>query len=463
MFAKKGFFKGFSIILFISAFVLIYPGIGKTAEPTNEELLQRIEMLEEALEVMPVLQQELQTLRQLLEQNSEATQQAEKRAVAAEVKAEQATRTAQTAVEEIGRDGPMPDTMWHLAGYADAGAMFQTNGGDDTFAFGHFNPMFHFQYKDIVMFEGEMEFEIADDGSTEVALEYAQLDFFLHDNLTLVVGKFLSPIGQFKERLHPTWINKIGYAPAGFGHDGVQPDSEVGIMVRGGVMVGKRSMVTYALMVGNGPRLGHEGNAEFKGFGRDDNQNKAFGGRLGFLPVPYLELGVSYLKGKLNGLHGDEGDAHSETFILAEDLEPTSANVKVWGADAAYTRGPWDFRFEYLNSVRDPLNSFSEEDDEIVALSRLTLKAWYIQLAYRLSEITENRFLQKFEPVVRYGKFTVMGNEELEEENAQTRLNIGLNYWIAPSLVGRMGYERRKFLHDGRVEELFLFQAAYGF
>ena len=65
--------------------------------------------------------------------------------------------------------------------------------------------------------------------------------------------------------------------------------------------------------------------------------------------------------------------------------------------------------------------------------------------------------------MVRYGKFNISGNHHLEEENAQTRLNIGLNYWIAPSLVARIGYEQRKFLVEGIKEKLILLQAAYGF
>ena len=436
----KKLFTVLSISTFIALPVLILAPPLAAQEPTNQELLERIEALEE----------ELQYFRDILEANTEKATEAGERAAAAEAKAEEATRTAESAA--ASRTAKLlSDTKWHLAGYADAGAMFRTKGGDDTFAFGHFNPVFHFQYKDIVMFEGELEFEIDEDGKTEVALEYATLNFLVHDNVSIIVGKFLSPIGQFQERLHPTWINKIGYAPAGFGHDGAQPGGDVGIMVRGGVSVGKRSMFSYSLMVGNGPRMGHEGGLELEGFGRDDNQNKAFGGRIGFLPVPYFEIGGSYMKAAVNGLEGTGA------------LMPTTGNVKIWGADAAYTRGPWDFRFEYLNTVRDALNSAEEEGGEVEALDRLVLKAWYVQLAYRLSEITSSPFLRRLEPVIRYGKFNISGSHHLEEENAQTRLNIGLNYWVAPSLVARIGYEQRKFLVEGIKEKLILLQAAYGF
>lgn len=444
-----------SIFTFIAFAVFLSINSVQAQEPTNEELLTRIEALEA----------ELQYFRDLLQTNIQKTNEAEERAVAAEAMAVEATRVAENTAEAASGEPPLPDTLWHLSGYADAGARFvSSNLGNDSFAIGHFNPAFHFQYRDLVLFEGELEFEIEDDGATEVKLEYAAINFLVHNNATLVIGKFLSPVGQFQERLHPSWINKIGDAPAGFVHDGAQPEADVGIQVRGGVDVGSRSTFTYALALGNGPRLGHEGAAAFEGFGGDDNQNKSFSGRLGFLPVPYLEFGVSYLTGKIKGQEGpghDEG--HTEAITIMNELEPTSATVKIWGVDAAYTRGPWDFRFEYLNSVRGAINSFSEEEEEIVMFPKLTMKAWYVQLAYRLSEITDSRILQKFEPVVRYGRFNITGSEELFEENAQKRLNFGLNYWIAPSIVGRIGYERRKFLYDGRLEKILMLQAAYGF
>ena len=99
----------------------------------------------------------------------------------------------------------------------------------------------------------------------------------------------------------------------------------------------------------------------------------------------------------------------------------------------------------------------------VEALEQMAMKAWYVQLAYRLSEITSSTFLQRLEPVVRYGKFNISGNHHLEEENAQTRINIGLNYWFAPSIVTRIGFEQRKFLVEGTKEKLIMLQAAYGF
>ncbi|RLC97733.1 MAG: hypothetical protein DRI46_12465, partial [Chloroflexi bacterium] len=47
------------------------------------------------------------------------------------------------------------DSIYHLSGYTDAG-FYGAEGGDGSFATGHFAPILHYQYKDLVLFEGEL-------------------------------------------------------------------------------------------------------------------------------------------------------------------------------------------------------------------------------------------------------------------------------------------------------------------
>lgn len=420
-----------------------YAFTGPARAQNDEALLQRIERLERELE-------ELKVLLKVREQAKE-----ERSAPAAEPISKEARKpvdspvTGASRVPEHKHAAKRSNTIWHLSGYADAGFIVSDTDRNDSFTAGKFNPAFHFQYKDWLLFESELEMTVDDEGETELELEYSQLDFLLHDSVTLVVGKFLSPVGQFQERLHPSWINKLPNAPAGFGHDGAQPEGDVGVQLRGGIPLG-RTLLTYVIMAGNGPRLGHEGGVAFEGFGGDDNGNKSLGGRIGFLPLPYLEIGASYLTAKVDGEEG------------LGAVEPTRADVDLWGIDAAYTRGSWDVRAEYLNVARDGLFSASEEEAIVSFLPKFRLKAWYAQIAYRLPKIGNASFLQNFEPVFRYGEFSIDGSEELEEEAAENRFNFGLNYWLAPSAVIKGSVERRNFKgpeHDTRFE----FQFSYGF
>lgn len=352
------------------------------------------------------------------------------------------------------------DAKWHLAGFADATFSVTDTGGETKteFSSAHFNPIFHFQWKDFLLLEAETEISVNNEGETDFELEYAQADLLINDNMTLVVGQYLSPVGQFQERLHPSWVNKLANAPAGFHHDGVQPSSDVGAQLRGGISVGADSIVTYAIAVGNGPRVSPEGAFEVEGGGADPNKNKAVSGRLGFLPTPDFEVGGSFLTGKVTG---------EEMPGAMGGLEPTTANVKLWGADAAFTPGPLAVRGEYLHAIRDPINTVTEDSDGVEMLPKLTMEAWYGQISYRLSEISNNPTLQKFEPVVRYGRFRIVGLDELAAEHAEKRFDVGLNYWLAPSVVMRAVGEWRDFTNreagEPDSETKFMLQFAYGY
>jgi uncharacterized protein (UPF0335 family) len=427
----------------------------QSATTINQSLLARIERLEA----------ELKALRTSVQQSNQAV---------TEVKqtAQSTAKTVKAVQKQVAKSasgaysGAPSDTKWHLAGYADVGFV----GGDaprtDSFVTGKFNPGFHFQYKDLLVFESELEFSTTSEGETTTELEYSQFDIILNDYATLVVGKYLSPIGQFQERIHPSWINRIQGAPAGFGHDGVQPTSDTGIQVRGAVPLGN-SRFTYVVAMGNGARTTSEGGVALEGMGSDDNSNKSIGGRLGFFPATYFELGASYLTSKVSGFEGGPAGHADAPITIAADVPlglPQNARYALWGLDGAYTKGPVAARFEYLNSRRASLYSITDDDPLGALLPRLGMRAWYGQVSYRLSGFGDSDFVHRMEPVVRYGQFRISGNDILEEENEQDRFNIGLNYWLAPTIVVKSGLEWRDFKVSGVDNEtLYQFQIAYGF
>ncbi|MDD3762935.1 MAG: hypothetical protein PHP86_06570 [Nevskiales bacterium] len=142
----------------------------------------------------------------------------------------------------------------HLAGYAFVDYVSPENG-DGAFTQAGFNPIFHYLYDDRVLVEAELEIALDEQGQTETNLEYATIDLFLSDTTVLVAGKFLSPLGNFRQNLHPAWINRFASAPVGFAHDGAAPTNDIGVQLRGvfaGTPVGR---ITYALALTNGPTL----------------------------------------------------------------------------------------------------------------------------------------------------------------------------------------------------------------
>ncbi len=231
----------------------------------------------------------------------------------------------------------------HLAGY---GAVTYTStrqpGVNDAFTGVRFNPIFHYEFHELVMLESELELEIDGDGETETKLEYLAVDLFLHDYLMLVAGKFLSPLGQFRQNLHPLWINKLASEPPGFGHDGAAPTAEVGLELRGGWPMGA-ARGNYAVYLGNGPELEAEGSEiegiMTEGFTRDADDDKVIGARVGILPIPKLEIGVSAATGKVIVTMWDLG---------AVPASEPARDYEVLGADLTWSTGGFKVFAEYV-------------------------------------------------------------------------------------------------------------------
>ncbi len=457
---------GFSAIAAALALAISVAAVPSRANAqSTQELLQRIEAMERQLEGMKQLDQDLQALKAQLKATDAATRQAEAAARQAQDQAEAVQKQAQAAekqaraTERQARQAERADAKWHLSGYASTGFRVSDKGDEeDTFEAGRLNPIFHFQYKDLVLFEGEFQFQVNSAGKTDTELEYATIDVLLHDDAALMAGKFLSPIGQFQTRLHPDWINKFPNAPAGFGHGGVQPLSDVGVMLHGGFAFNplvNYPLVNYAIFVGNGPQLEFEDELEaieFEGFGSDNNGNKSLGGRIGILPIPHLEIGGSFMTADIEGVAGSSGPV-------------TEGEYTLWGVDAAFTRGPWDVRFEYLSSELDSFFSAIEADEATELVPETDFDAWYVQVAYQLRGVTDARFLRNLEPVVRYGEVDAEGFAHFVGHIVpEDRLSVGLDYWIAPSAVAKFAVSWRDFVDSGAEDATeFRGQLAYGF
>ncbi|VAW71591.1 hypothetical protein MNBD_GAMMA13-869 [hydrothermal vent metagenome] len=342
-----------------------------------------------------------------------------------------------------------PNTLVHLAGYSSVGYEKSQGADDDgSFTVGQFAPIFHFQYRDLVMLESELEFEVEDDGSTNTALEYLTIDLFLNDYMALVAGKFLSPVGQFRQNLHPTWINKMASPPPGFGHDGAAPISDLGLQVRGGYPFGK-IRTNYALYVSNGPELNAESDGgEFElegvdaeGFNKDSDGSKVFGGRLGILPVRGLEIGIS-------GATGEASVSNVEGLDPQPDLSnEDKRDYDVYGADFNYQYRSLGVRGEYIKTKVGATNK------GITASGSGNWETWYTQAAYRFLPT-------RFEAVLRYTDF----DSEADSQD-QKQWGVGLNYLFTSNFVAKVNYEFNDGNGNASIadDNRFLAQLAYGF
>lgn len=349
-----------------------------------------------------------------------------------------ATQSAQRAEKAAG-EWKNTTSVVHLAGYAAAGYTSEENG-TDAFDVANFNPIFHFQYGDRILWESEVEVEIGENGETEVSLEYSSIDVFLNDNLVLVAGKFISPLGNFRQNLHPSWINKLPSAPPGFGHGGAAPLAEVGVQLRGAIRIGdQQRRFTYAGYIGNGPFLeGEDGEVhgiDTEGYTGDADDEKIIGGRLAFFPLPKLELGVS-------GAFGDAAVVENDEMEFAGD--PSRA-YEVIGVDAAYQWDNFDFRGEYIQQdIADEETSVAPEGGR--------WETWYVQAAYKFANA-------KWEGVLRYADY-----QSPHADQSQEQWVAGVNYLLSPSAIVKLGFEFNDGLTGERTDnDRWLIQIAYGY
>lgn len=394
--------------------------------PLSASAATDVEALRQQVEA---LQRQLQAIQAQLE-----AQQKETAAVKSEVK----------DVTKVHSEWKNAASVVHLAGYGSVGYTDNENARG-RFDQVQFSPIFHYQYKDLMILESELEFSNTADGETEVALEYLTLDLVLNDYAILVAGKFLSPLGQFRQNFHPSWINELPSAPPGFGHDGAAPASDTGLQVRGGFPLGDMR-ANYALYVANGPELEavtEDGEVELEGImaegrTRDADGQKVWGGRFGLLPSKDLELGLSLASGRIAVTRLDGADTATQQ---------AARDYRVLGADLNWHWGALNVRSEYIRSHVGADNSGGA-----TATGSATWSSWYAQAAYKLTP-------SKFEAVLRYTDFDSPHASEDQKQWA-----VGLNYLFAPQVVAKIGYE----FNDGQSgapsdDDSLMVQMAYGF
>lgn len=342
------------------------------------------------------------------------------------------------------------DSQFLLRGYAHSG--YEKRGDESSFVGGSFNPIFLWRQSDRLLFEAELELEL-EHGSTELALEYANMAYLLSDNLTVRLGLFLLPFGTFSERFHPRWINRLPSSPLGFGHDPIGPMRDLGIEFRGNFQLGSRSL-NYALYLTNGPSLNdgtnHDlsedeaGMLNYLNFD-DNNANKAVGGRVGFFPfsTPSLELGISGQRALVGSHESDYEETAANLYALDVSLVKNIIPFK----------GVLDLKGQ-LNSINiDEEQYFSDEDSSFYSFANQS-QVSYFQAAYRPAYV-QNSVIKNMEFVGRYSQLSTPEGSHWEAN--QTQYTIGLNYWLDWRTVVKIAYQvtdnTEADSHGGEEEE----------
>src|SRR5204863_671502 len=181
-----------------------------------------------------------------------------------------------------------------------------------------FNPLFLWKLSDRLLFEGELELQL-EGSDTSVSLEMAHISYLLNDYMTVSGGKFLNPMNYFVERQHMGCVNKMPDKPLAV-YDGLVPESMAGAQVRGGIPLGPTKL-GYAFFAANSPTL-ETNNPTGLGTLNSDNFDNlgnhiAVGGRVGFYPIPELEIGYGFQYGSVR----PSGSGSSDVNALLQSVD----------------------------------------------------------------------------------------------------------------------------------------------
>src|SRR5215510_10677161 len=416
--------RNFTLGMFLTFLSIGVGGLSATPAGAESDLHQELQALKAQLE----------RDRTQMEQDRQRIEQLEHQFQTVETKSEEKSRELEEKITKQALDQP---TFGHyldrfagehrlsIVGYGFGTFDWQERANTNTFSAG-FEPIFLYRLSDRLLFEGDLELKL-EDTETSVDLEYAQIDYLVNNYLTVVAGKFLLPFGEFIERQHQVWINKLVSRPLPFregDEGGLLPFSELGVHARGVIPLryGEGARAEYSLYVTNGPRFASdERGAFFEANNTDQNRAKGYGARIGVELLPY-DAGLGRLRLGASTFDGQWGTQSKLWFTS-------------WGVDAVYQNGPLALRGEYLQTHRAmPTNI---PDDKRAG--------WYIQASYRLQALAVP-YLDHTELIVRYSgqNQNALTPDELAAGflRKPRLVAVGLDYWLAPSVVWKLEYDR---------------------
>jgi hypothetical protein len=431
-----------------SALLAVASPVARGQDATGEYVSRK--EYEELKAEMLAMKKELASLKK--EKRAESNQESAKDQAAADLHKEVAASAVEPP-EPTAQENPFPGalgtTKFLLTGFGVG--MFEARNGSVSNFSATFNPIFLWELSPKLLFESRLEMELSGSG-TNLELEYAQLSYLLNDYITLGAGEFLTPSNVFVERFEALWIDKLPDRPLAV-YDGILPERSIGFQVRGGFPIGS-TRADYAFYVSNGPSLNafdasRAGTLEFNNFS-DNNDNKAFGGRVGFLPVPGVEVGYGFEIAK----PGTQGTslAHVPSLLQSVDLNITRSSDLLKGRIDLHGQYAWS---RVGPAVYDPDGTLGFGPLEFTSKQ----DGGYVQIAYRPTKVDVD-FVRNLELIFRWDHLSraPSGLGAPEEQ----RSTLGLDYWLGPSTAVKAAYEWDQPLGEPNRNALLL-QVVAGF
>ena len=308
-------------------------------------------------------------------------------------------------------------------GYATNKTSVSFNGASEVSKTNSLGDADHFEFSPMLLWRHGKKFLLEFEPSFSadgLGVNWAAVSYYATPGVILRAGYLVLPFGAYSKKLAAGWINKLGSDP-----EGIPETTDFAVEAEGGLQAGTMKW-SYDFAVSNGMQLQPDGTTQFIGI-TDNNKNKTFTGRIGWLPFANssLEIGASMMTGKV----GDEGskfqNANANLYALdlnlVEDLTPVQINIKGQYSEAKLAHA------DYINPVNSTSYTFNNHT-----------KTGYIMAAVR-PMFSKNKIVKKFEVAARYGNYTTPANSLWGTKD--NSLALSLNYWIDWRTVVRFSYE----------------------
>lgn len=328
-------------------------------------------------------------------------------------------------------------------------------GNTNTFNAG-ISPLILFKPTDFLLIETSFDLNLNTNpdtsSATSIDLTIAEASFFITDWLTVSAGVFPTPFGVYHNHFDPPWITKFADDPLPWGANSITPGSTMGIDFRGAELIGD-SKIVYDAYVINGPNLvttdpTAAGSLAFDNW-NDLKDEKAVGARLGFIPIPNMEMGYSILYGKVNPT-GQFVGTHAVLQAVDMNFRP----------DVAALHGTFDFRTEWVWSSVD---TRTYDPTGSIGFGPLTYTNYrqggVVQLCYRPTHASG--IVRNFEFCTRWDFLKIP--ELAPGGGTEQRYTVGMCYWFTPQTVLQVDYEfDRRTTSLGPAQSGLLVQLGFG-
>jgi len=267
--------------------------------------------------------------------------------------------------------------------------------------------LFGYKFNDKVSFLTEIEMEHV----KELYVEQAYLKYKASENVNVLAGLMLVPMGIINEYHEPTTYNGVERPNV---DKYIVPTTwrELGVGVSGNIA---NASLKYQAYIFNGFKSYADGSGVLRGSdglrkGRQKGaesviSNANFSGKLDYYGIPGLRLGLSGYFGK--------------TQTDDTSIEGSQIGVNMYGLDARYRLSNLEFRSQYIYTLLNDTEEYNALTGKDLGSK---MDGFYGEVAYNFNLKGE----EKLTPFIRYEKY----NTHAETENIPVNQSFDKDEWI---------------------------------